>query len=474
MDEIRQDGLKYDASVIGTSGLKQFGGYINEEFQKELRGLNGSRVFREMADNDPVVGAILFAVTMLIRQVEWSVQAADDTPEGEAAKEFVEEVIADMSTGWHSVLAEICSMFVYGFAPMEIVWKKRGGMDAPNSESRSAYDDGKIGIRTLSLRAQNTIPRWEIDPTDGSVDGLWQQPYDRAMVAIPIEKLLLFRTTEERNNPEGRSLLRNAYRPWFFKKRIEEIEAIGLERDLAGLPIAHIPAQYLTVGADANDKAVASEYKRLIRSIKRDTSEGLVLPSTRDQSGNLLFEVKLLSTSGKRQFDTTQVLTRYDKAIATSVLADFVFLGQGSTGSFALSSNKTELFATAIGAFTKSIADVINRHLLPRLWKLNGLDFEIMPSMVPGDLEAPDLGALGAFIQQLSASGAPLFPDRELENALRTAANLPLAPEDGSNMETPVAGDPNADTETDPAAGQKKDPKAKPKAAPKPAKGAQP
>ena len=423
--------LKYDAESIGNSGLRQFGGYVQEEFQKELRGLNGSRVYREMADNDPTIGAILFAITMLIRQVEWTVQGADDSPEGEAAKQFVEEVISDMSSSWSAVMSEVATMFVYGYAPLEIIWKKRAGPEARDETKVSMYNDGKIGIRSLALRAQNTIPRWEIDESCGTIRGMWQQPWSGAQVCIPIEKLLLFRTTEERGNPEGRSILRNAYRPWFFKKRIEEIEAVGIERDLAGLPVAYIPGQYLSASADAQDKRVAAEFQRLMRQVKRDQQEGLVLPSTRDASGNLLFDIKLLSTGGSRQFNTTQVIDRYGRAIATTVLADFIFLGQGATGSFALSSDKTALFATAIGAFLKSIADTFNRQLLPRLWRLNGFETEYLPTLVPGDIEKPDLMALSDYVTKLSGAGATFFPDRELENHLRRAAGLPLAPEDG-------------------------------------------
>jgi hypothetical protein len=433
-EEIKPGSLSYDPTSIGTSGLRQFGGYVQEEFLKELRGTNAARIYREMSDNDPVVGAMLFAVSMLIRQVEWRVQAADDSPEAEEAKQFVEEVMNDMSSSWSSVIAEICTMFVYGFAPLEIIWKKREGPDATDGSRRSAYNDGRIGIRALPLRAQNTISKWLIDDEDGSIDGVYQQPYSGGEVLIPIEKLLLFRTTEERQNPEGRSILRNAYRPWHFKKRIEELEGVGIERDLAGLPVAYIPGKMLMSGADAADRAMAERYKRMVTAVKRDNHEGLLLPSDRDKSGNPLYEFKLLSTGGSRQFDTTKVIDRYNRAIATTVLADFIFLGQGTTGSFALSSNKTEVFATAIGAFLGGIADTFNRHLFPRLWRLNGLEYEYMPCLVPGDLEKPDLGQLSAYIQSLTTAGAQMFPDRELENHLREAAGLPLAPEDGDEM----------------------------------------
>lgn len=429
-EELGRTPLRFDATSLGTTGLRQYGGYLAEEFLTQLRGWNGARVYREMADNDAIVGAVLFAVTRLVRQVEWRVQATDDSAEAEAAKAFVEEVMADMSTSWSSVIAEICSMFVYGFAPLEIIWKRRGGMDAADAARRSAYSDGKIGIRALSLRAQNTVLRWDIDTDDGSIDGLWQQPWSGPMAYIPIEKLLLFRTTEEKNNPEGRSLLRSAYRSWWNKKRIEEIEGIGIERDLAGLPVARIPGEYFDPSMSQYAPQLEA-WKRLVTQIRRDQQEGVLIPSDTDANGKPLFDLQLLSTGGTRSFDTTQVIDRYSRAIASSVLADFIFLGQGATGSFALSSDKTELFATAIGAYTKAIAETFSRHLLPRLWALNGMDYAVMPTIVPGDLERADLAKLGDFLAKLTAAGAQLFPDRELENHLRQEAGLPLAPEDG-------------------------------------------
>lgn len=436
-----QNKLKFDPASIGSTGLRAYGGYVTEEFLTELRFQQGARKFREMADNDPIVGAVLFAVTMLIRQAKWRVQAVDDTVEAEEAKQFVEEVMDDMQLTWSDVVAEICTMFTYGYAPLEIIWKRRGGLQTEDLTRRSKYDDGKIGIRLLTLRSQHTIIRWEIDLDDGTISGVWQQPIDRSMVMIPTEKMLLFRTTAERNNPEGRSLLRNAYRPWYFKKRLEEIEGVGIERDLAGLPMAMIPGEYFDPSADGQQRQVLQAWQTMVKNVRRDAQEGVIIPSDRDASGNLLYDFKLLSTGGARQFDTTKVIDRYNRAIATSVLADFIFLGQQSVGSFALSSDKTSLFATAIGAFLNNIADTVNRNLLTRLWALNGMDPDLMPKLVPGDLETPDLGELGTFIQTLAGSGAQLFPDRELENHLREVAGLPLAPEDGSDMiDTPDVG----------------------------------
>lgn len=436
----RSKGGTLDASIIGTSGLKQWGGFVHEEFLPELQGVKGARVYREMADNDPIIGAILFAITNLIRQARWNVEAADSTPEAEGMKEFFEQCMDDMTMPWSSVIDEACSMFVYGYAPMEIIYKRRSGPDAADPDLRSRFNDGYIGLRGISLRSQNTIIRWDIDRADGSIDGVWQQPWSGPMVLIPMEKMLLFRTTEQRQNPEGRSILRTAYRSWHYKKRIENIEAIGVERDLAGFPVAYIPGAYMDRSADAQQKAVYQMWSQLVTSIKRDAREGIVVPSDRDANGNPLFELKLLSSGGSRAIDTSKIIDRYARAIATAVLADFIFLGQNAVGSFALSSDKTALFATAIGAFMGSIADVFNRHLIPRLMAINGWDLELAPKLVPEDIETPDISQLADFIQKLSGAGAMFFPDVELENRLRQMAGLPPVPEDAADMREPAAG----------------------------------
>ena len=47
---------------IGRIGQKRYGGTFYEEFLRELRGKKGIETYREMAENDDTIGAILFAV----------------------------------------------------------------------------------------------------------------------------------------------------------------------------------------------------------------------------------------------------------------------------------------------------------------------------------------------------------------------------------------------------------------------------
>ena len=409
----------------GSTGLRRSIGYVLEEFLPQLQGYRAIQTYREMRDNDPVVGAILFAVDKLVRQVKWRVQPASASLEDIRAAKFVESCMMDMSTSWEDLISEILSMLTYGFSYHEIVYKRRGGQDAPDSTSRSKYDDGLIGWRKIPIRAQDTRQEWHFDENGGIKAMVQSSPPDFSLRVIPIEKALLFRTTSDKNNPEGRSILRNAYRPWYYKKRIEEIEAIGIERDLAGFPVMYVDPEIMRTDATATQQAIFGDYKEAIINIRRDQQEGMILPAIYDDKNNLMYRLELISAGGSRQFDTNTIITRYDQRIATSVLADFILLGQAANGSYALSSDKTNLFALSLRCWLEIIRSAFNEHAILRLFQVNGFDTKNLPTMEFGDIETPPLGELGNYIQVLAGAGVPLFPDDNLENYLRGLASLP-------------------------------------------------
>jgi len=414
---------------IGSSGLHQFGGEIQQDFLRQLRGKQAYANYREMADNDPVVGAMLHAIEMLIRAVDWSVEPADDADERAVAEaEFVSSCLTDMSTSWADTLAAILGFLVYGYSYHEIVYKRRQGF-TKDPRTRSKYSDGRIGWRKLPTRSQETIDRWNLDD-NGGIRGAYQNdPNSRkkGVVYLPIEKALLFRTTSKLNNPQGRSILRNAFIPWYYKRRIQEIEAIGIERDLAGLPVALVPPQLLSNAATAEERAALDAIKQIVRNVKRDEQEGIVFPLAYDpETGNLAYDLKLLSTGGRRQFDTDAIVGRYDQRIAMTVLADFLLLGHENVGSQALSVSKVDLFVRSLDAYLSEIAEVFNQHGIPRLMRLNGVDEALSPSLTWSTPKSVDLGALGSFITSLAQAGAPLFPDESLEGYLRGVAGLPV------------------------------------------------
>lgn len=412
-----------ETSEIGSTGLQVFGGRVSEEFLRQIQGDKGRRILREMAENDPVIGAILFAMETLIRQVTWHVEPADESPAAREVADRTWTAFHDMSHTWANLQSEILTMLTFGWSWLEVIYKKSAGRDA---KPPSQYDDGLLVWRKMAPRAQETLQRWVFDD-EGGVAAMVQ--LDSAAGGgeriIPIEKSLLFRTTSRKNNPEGRSILRNAYRPWYFKKRLEETEAIGVERDLAGLPIAWVPPSMLSPSASSDEKAALDEIKTIIKRVKRDEQEGVVFPLTYDAKGNKLYDLTLLTAGGQRQFNTDEIITRYDQRIAMTVLGDFILLGHEKVGSFALGATKIDLFSVAIGAWLDEIADVLNTYAIPRMLALNGVPPELYPKLRHAEVTRIDLKELGTYITDLAGVGYDLVSDKQLEEYLRGAANLP-------------------------------------------------
>ena len=413
-----------DYRQVGATGLRRFSGFIYEEFLLELTGWKGIAVYKEMSDNDSVVGALIGAIDKLCRRVPWRIEPASNEPFDIEAAEFLESCMEDMEMTWIDQIGEILSMLQYGFSVHEIVYKRRCG-DGFDPSMRSKFADGRIGWRGFPIRSQDSIYRWQFDD-HGGIQGVEQlSPPHYYHVTIPIEKMLLFRTTVYKNNPEGRSILRSAYRSWYMKKNIENIEAIGIERDLAGLPMAMVPPEIMSSNASNDQKMLLQEIKNMVTNVRRDEQEGIVMPAVYDAQGKPLYEFKLLSTGGSRQFDVDKVVQRYDHRIAMSCLADFLLLGQNNAGSWAMHTDKTKLFSAAIGAYLDMIAENFNRFAIPRLFALNSFQVSDFPKMAHGDMESVNLGELGDYINKLASAGMPLFPDEQLEAYLKKVANLP-------------------------------------------------
>lgn len=403
---------KPNLQELGATGLSHYAGRVYEEFIPELAGDRWCRVARRMM-NDPVISAVLFSIEMLAREVDWTFEPASEAKaDMEAAEFFRGALFEDMSLTWDDTLSEILTFLAWGWCYPEILYKSRQG-EGPDPTRRSRFTDGRVGWRKWASRAQETRDRWEFDEGGGVRAMIQAPPPDFRERRIPIEKALLFRTSAHKGNPEPPGILRRAYRPWYFKSRIENIEGVGIERDLAGLPVAWVPPELLSSEASPEEKQVLSVVQQIVTSIRRDEQEGLVFPlAYHEGTSNKLYDLTLLTSGGRRQFDTSAIIQRYDQRIAMTVLADFIFLGHTAVGTYELSADKTELFSVALGAWLDMVCDVVNRHAVPRLGDLNGMPRESLPRLRRGTVEAPDLAGLGDYITKLTGAQISFTPQQ--------------------------------------------------------------
>jgi hypothetical protein len=359
---------------MGRTGLTRFGGYISEEWLPELQGRRGAEIYKRMADSDAIVGGYLFAIREIAKSVPWFAVPANSSEEGQEDAKYLESCIYDMSTPWPST--------------------------------------------------QESLNEWIYDEETDTLIGMSQIPApDYRERRIPLSKALHFVTTSSKGNPEGRSPLRNARRSCYMKTQIEDLEGIGIERDLVGYPTLYIPLEVFK--RETDDAATAyNDFMDVISNIRRDEAEGILLPAVFDQNGNRLYEFKLLSSSGTRQFDTSRIITRYDGRIALTVMAGFLLLGQQNQGSYALSETMSKMFYQSLMSLLDNIAETINTQAVPELFELNGWERDELPYLAHGKAEPTNLEALGNFLGRLTDMGMEL--DDRLENHLRGIADMPL------------------------------------------------
>lgn len=412
----------------GRSGLERVFGYVNEERLPELSYSRKLRVYREMCDNSPVIGAMLYALQQLFRTVEWSTEPASEESVDMEAQEFIDDCLLDLrrdhedrpGTSWPTFMSEVAyDLPPFGFSIHEIIYKRR--------------EDGKIGWASWEHRAAESRDRWEFElDTDRAIAFVQLSPNTGKSFVIPLDKCIHLRTTSAKGNPEGRSILRNAYRPWYYTTKLEEIEAIGIERDIAGLPIMRLPARYFDPSASDSEKMLLDYAQEIVRNVRNDEQMGLVLPSSFDDNGNRLIDFELLSAAGTRQNDTDKVIRRYEQRMLMVSLADFIMLGHEKVGSFALSSDKTDLFAVAIGGFLSSISEEIRWQAFGRLLRLNNMEGD-PPILKHGDLEVLPLAEVGDFISKLTQAGYLMPGDRGIGRWARERVGLPE--EDETSLE---------------------------------------
>lgn len=423
-----------ETNEIGTNALKQRGGRVREEYLRVLEGPKGIRALTEIRDNEPIVGAWHRAFSYLVRRAPWFSVAANDEQDALRAQEILTQIMNDMSHTQGDFMNEIVQVPIYGWAYFEKVWKVRRGPDQQDPAMRSDYNDGLFGLRKLAPRPQDSLDHWEFDE-QGGLRGMVQRVGMKEFF-IPIERAVLFRTDAIKNNPEGRSWLRNVYDPWFRVKNSRDFEGIFMER-LGGMPKATLPVQYMQSNAPSELTSIRRYAEDTIRSIRLDEQMGLIFPASVAPNGDKTgFEFDMIFPAGR--FDFNQVIERYEIRIAMALMAEMMFLGLRASGTRSLGDTKTDLMKLAISTFLDQVEETFNRFVIRPLMLANGFRIEDIPTWKHGSIDKVDLQAVADYLAPLMGQAA-ILPTPQLERAMLKLAN------EANGIDLPVPPDPEAD-----------------------------
>jgi len=398
---------------LGITGLDEYNGYVTEQWVADLR-TNSQRVkvWDEISRLDPTGAAIMSMAAMFMRQADIRAIPASMSAQDLSAAEFLESCLHDMSKSFPETMADIVQFLAYGFFDAELVYKRRDG-------KKSQFSDGRIGWRKWAPRHPVTLGYWALD-RNGGLQGMWQQT-DMSMVFIPIKKLLHFTTTGAgKNNPEGRSIFEGGYTSWFFAKNLRIQTAIVIER-MSGTPVIVMPEGATMDATDSNSDL--SRAKKVVRLVKVGDDMGMTLPAG--------WEFKYEMPQGTPPVDPLSTILHHQRDMARVLMADFILLGGGDQGSWAMHKDKSGLFVKGINGYLRQIASVINRHGVPRLFDVNAFSgLSALPEVHFTPITKIDIGDFAEVVSSLFNSGAITY-DLETELAVRRQAGLPEIEEPG-------------------------------------------
>ena len=399
----------------GSSGTRIFSGYAQEEYLQQLRGRLRADIFDQMRRSDPQIKMCLSAVKNPIKSATWEIEAADDSPEAQADKELIEQILfKDIS--FKRFLSEALTVADFGHAVFEIVHKI-----TPAHPKFGAY----VGLKKLAWRSPRTIERWNKDPETKELASISQYAWGdgNEVVDIPAQFLLLFNIDQEGDNFEGVSLIRPCYGCWKRKDNSLKLNAIGIEKFAIPTPTVEVPSS----------KENTTEFSMMKSALERYTSH---------QSAYLMVPQGWTVTLSSNTYDPQKVevsIDNEDKRIAKAFLANFLELGSSGSGSWALSTDLSDFFLSGLDHLANEIEEPINLRLIPELVKANRGERAAYPKLKHSGV-SDKAGKELADVVKLLVDSRIVVADDQLESNMRSRYNLPKATKEGQRQPaTPAA-----------------------------------
>lgn len=427
---------------IGSSGYAVFGGRVlNREKDHRVAGQQRWVTYDELVVNTSIVAAGVRYFLNIVAHAKWSVEPAKakeaEEPTAEAKKiaEFVDSVINEMETPWRRVARRAAMYRFNGYGVQEWTAKRR-------------ESDGKIGLDDIEARPCHTMDHWEVDE-GGTVLGLWQRsPQTGQLVWLPRQKVLYLVEDSMTDSPEGLGLYRHMVDPYLRLQRYQNLEGLGFDRDLRGIPIGRIPYAAL---ADAVKKGtleatrasqIVSALEEFVRMQTKKEDTSICLDSATytvetdsgpSISGIYQYGLELLQGQQPGFGDLNAAVQRLNRELARVIGVEHLLLGE-SSGSRALSEDKSRNFYLTLNGTLDDLTDGAQKDIVNVVCDLNGIPEELRPKLKHSDISFRSVAEITGSLREMATAGAVLQPNDPAIDDIRDMLGLPKAPEMSPEM----------------------------------------
>jgi hypothetical protein len=430
----------FATAELGYSSPSPWTSWTREERVPELRDKLGLRVFYDMKRADGTVRGALRLLKTPIQAARWFIEPGTDSTIDKTIAAFVEKnLFEELSQPWSRVVEDALLMCDFGYMAFEKVWDYN--------------KDGKLIISKLAPRHPLDIQDWLWDENGGpdafvmepiSIQGTGNAAFNNfnlnnpvtdfagldPRIVIPMSKALIFTLEQEAGDLRGISILRSAYKHYFYKDTLYKIDAIQKERHGIGVPIIRMP-----MGFSKADRELADNLGRNLRTNER---AHITIPMN--------WEVGFAKLEGQ-PVDCLRSIEHHDMKIKSNILAPFMDEANVNPDSL-------DVYYKATRYIANTLCDTVNKYLIPQLVGMNFSRGNNPMLRVRRIGEEEALRTLSFAFRNFVGAGA-IRPDDPLEKFLRSELDLPPAdPETSRVLQPPQGGATPPSTKTaQPASG---------------------
>lgn len=414
-ETIRAGKIMPPTGQQGRTGTINSGGFIMPtETNADLAWPRSLEVFDEMRRTEASVRGTLGYLTMPIRAAEWEAEAPNDTPEAVDVAAFVQHNMENVEGGLSDLVRRMLTFLSMGF------WLGERRVEF----ERVAYGDTErdaFVIKSVFDRLQRTVQKWHDHNGAGPLEKIeqWVAATDGSSPnrMLDRDRLMLLVNEQEGSNYFGTSLLRAIYANYYYKRKIELIEAIGIERAV-GVPVVYTP--------DGATPEQLDELEEHLQNLHAAESMYLIMPGQKQLAGSMGsgWLVDTLEVHASAENKANAAIQRHEAAMARIVLAEFMRLGHNEAGARATADTQSGPYEFALKAVAGQIGEVLTREFATPLVRYNYGPNMPVPKIVAVGLEKADLGQTADAFQKFAAAGGITMTAKD-EQFLRAILNMP-------------------------------------------------
>lgn len=405
------------AGEIGRTGTVNSDGWIQgTETNSDLRWPLSLTVFDNMRRTEIAIASMLKFVIAPLLSADCTVEPPSEDDLDVEVADFCSQVMRETEGGWDDFLRRLMTFLPMGFYVGEWAAEYRT-ITFGDNKTRDAFV-----ITRIEDRLQRTITKWHNDDGRGPLTEIEQwlgDGIDDGSVSIPREKCVLIVCEQEGKDYFGNSILRAAYGAFTNKRKLELIEAIGIERSI-GVVVAYPP--------QSADDSVLDAAEEQLQKLHQAESMYLVAPGPKQQAGQVngegwLFETLDVKGDGGSA-KAHEAIQRYKTELAEVVLAGFMRLGHNDTGARATADAQSNPYIDAVKTVASQVAQVLRQDYLTPLVRWNyGEDVEV-PTINFSGIEKIDTTSVMDAFQKAAAAGGITITAKD-ESHIRAMLGFP-------------------------------------------------